>query len=87
MQRLQAARNSVAIADALSNAGRGAAMGYIADMPITRRAHVRPATTWSADSERNLLGQMLRSGPTPPPPQPRIPAGQPGAGRWMAPGP
>lgn len=69
IQRLQDARNKVAVADSVSMAGRGVAMGYIGDMPIQRRAHARPQTA-IADSERMSLGQMLRSGGgrgTPPP--------------------
>lgn len=59
--RLQSAKDKVAVADAMSNAGRGMAAGYVGDMALKRRVGARPNTA-AAESEQISLGRLLRGG-------------------------
>jgi hypothetical protein len=56
--------------------------GGIAEIEnIITRNRLRPPTL-EAQAERGRLDQLLNPVPPVPQPQPRVPRGQPGAGRW-----
>lgn len=79
INRLQSALDAAAFAHGMENAGRGAAMGYVASMPVSKRDQSRPNVS-AAEAERMRIDQYLARGKLSGGGGPPAPLGSPPAG-------
>jgi hypothetical protein len=85
VRRVEDARAAVAQAESMLRLGMGTVSGGLVGEIENRitRGRLRPQTN-EAQAEMGRLDQILNPYPAAPQPQPRIPKGRPGAGRWLA---